>query len=1778
MGLIRRGTTPTAPKPINLPSQKLENQGLVPDVDIVPRGTFCWGRAGSSVAANGKNDERTDSAPLHLESNGTVDNDTIVQNDLVSLRDLAEWSNPPHPVESSTSPTPSLVCVPPIETTSASSIFGANDAKLDSRSPASSDAGSLPGSVAPASSSESGTSPLATPVTFNKTWDSAAKVEERKQNKAFPVVCCEGSEKVPNLDSKQGTHGGNESLPGSQDFGYFEGFYSNHHNFFSPGMLYSNGPGMAFGPGLHPDPSQHDGFYSFLGVPYYDSSKDKEIVVITMVGNPGFHGNYFPHPGFPDQYGRPTVCENFPLQFGHFEHFAVPGQNILDGRHHMSAETNPMGFGEQGEFVCYEQGYHKEGWFNGSSIDNVQRGSVAYLPTSFSMCKSSPNVQDYNVPKRAGRQKSAYRNKRTAPKDVSSAALKPERRVTLLTKVSQHEVIISSFQKRSKPFGNRQVAELSCAPSFSENFMETPSGDAQCETAIAESSNADRVHEIDDIENGHAADASRSLSAQEMIPQQVTGTGSNNTLLASRDISCLQSMTETSVSESSATTISTLASQAHGGQVVCHQDTVATSCPGAACEVPVAPSPITSKVIEKKARPKCEAKHITFNVDGYIMNAAELPQVPTESAAFTEQANERVNREGTPSTTTVALLPHEHNQGSMLRLSNQNSVSKWRRKGFVTVARLGQEHFDSKAQEAVVDKKASSSPSPSDKTIAGADSLPDAIVGMKDMSQCNVSLSSFVPATLSSGETSATCKDRLDAAGSLNCADSESKVKKSKKVYKAISGNVNLETVAELSPVQILESSSNLAIKTLPFAEGGSLNLKSASCGFGKVWRPKLPGAGHGKAATKISSHQASKAATTIIISEAQQSKPCLTDIRKHRLEVSCDEECEDKSKQPRQDEGRDTVSLVVDRQQTAKKMSLTCVTGFDFNNLTGRKQKMDCNSGETLPLRHSRMEQRGKVEKLTGEQKLQQQEPLASKLEESNYTCRGDRPMNDDFFEPCTGRSSSSENHLGVDHEVSKAAQPSNLSSTTQGSQSVSSLQTQAMEDSLGPSQKSVSQPMLATQISKSKGLTREVNQSSNAALGLRHLSSVHNYQEQNQLPAKQVPQRHAGTGHIMQKYQHAGSVARSLPNFGRDSMKQGRYVSSWGGRQRDFPLDISRYEWFAQNHGHPQEGQSMHRWQQQKVWNSKVMRAQEQQMASTTCSSVSKPCECTVSEGKPGTENKQHIGFLQGASRVLWKPKQMSSVQASKEKCNEGGKDNLSSSASQKKRAQGECLLIESSGNAPLSSPCGDEQQLKNQASQKISPQMKETSEGCSVADYSSAPSSPICGSRQQVDNMGKQGLMKAASQSKKAFDELPAVILSSSCGSEHLISDIDEKETLKPVSLTKMGPEEHLIVTSSSCATLSTRGNGQQTGNTGKQSYKAVLEMEHSAVIKKVTSSVEQTVFGSVSQPVSAVSISLKLEETPLTRTKKPYRYYTSWRPKTVSGNIAVKSAFSKEVNENDPSASTHVEGELEKHTKPLPTSKFPASNDLHVWKNNGRHPVRASYGLPYRRKDFPHLQNSRGHQAKLHTDGASFPEHLDRANGTSFDQESSRSSKSLVTKEMKHASPMKQTEVSPREYPVSKLKFSQHHVYAVKQAHFTSNQHSTVGNRRPFSTKSNFPHDDNKKIVHYQQPLSHMCLPMEQGYRRPFSAKSNFSYDDNKRTVYHHQLLSHKSKHIEQVKVRENSHAPGVGHVESLSPRRSDIKPARHGQLHNCRKFADSEKRGWVVKRETRCGDR
>ncbi|KAJ7565839.1 hypothetical protein O6H91_02G076900 [Diphasiastrum complanatum] len=73
-GMTVLGKIPAVPKPINLPSQRLENRGLDPNVEIVPRGSVSWGSAGRSPPLSGNvwgNSQQSSSPPVSSAPWGT---------------------------------------------------------------------------------------------------------------------------------------------------------------------------------------------------------------------------------------------------------------------------------------------------------------------------------------------------------------------------------------------------------------------------------------------------------------------------------------------------------------------------------------------------------------------------------------------------------------------------------------------------------------------------------------------------------------------------------------------------------------------------------------------------------------------------------------------------------------------------------------------------------------------------------------------------------------------------------------------------------------------------------------------------------------------------------------------------------------------------------------------------------------------------------------------------------------------------------------------------------------------------------------------------------------------------------------------------------------------------------------------------------------------------------------------------------------------------------------------------------------------------------------------------------------------------------------------------------------------------------------------------------------------------------------------------------------------------------------------------------------------------
>ncbi|KAI5077099.1 hypothetical protein GOP47_0006923 [Adiantum capillus-veneris] len=889
LGVVRRGVTPAAPKPINLRSQKFENHQLVPEVEIVPRGTCCWGIAGRSIPASEKGDEKTASASLPPGVSNTEDHGSKALNDLGlndEVQGPAEESDLARTIESNTPQISSTACVTEVETCDSCPHLEVDNsiAKAGSEyfSPTDSDAGSFSESVARPSSSESYSSSSVSPTT---------RVEEQKHSSGFSEVYLDDCEKASNFQVKQETLVDNESPQGgSQDFGYFEGFYGTQSPFPRPGVPYPNCMGMAFGPGVHPEQSHH---YSLLGVPYYDSAKDKEIVVITMVGNPGVYGNYLPYSGFPVQYGRPSVNGNFPLQFGHFDSFVGPP---------LPSEMKPMFSGEDSGYAGYEQDKYKHDWANGSSMGTVRRDNSTRFSASHSMHEFNPNLSNCNMSKRTGRQKAVNRNRRAALREVSPADFAPERRVTLLTKVSQHEVIISDLQRKSKYGGARQAKHTSNphllaeddtealpAPQPALKSMEIPVCASQRNDAslLMEAPNRDEVRfqsgaspsilveaasELTDItivgaevavEESCTRDMSQNLSAhQELFSLQAVGFGSNSEdhiLGASCDEDVKTTVSDPStfsISSQSPTLAPEIISQAQHGLAAQEKESTST-CSIVLCQMPDSSGePFTaSDNIRYKSEVRFVGKSGEIQLDCSSANS-------TGSVHYMELACENVKDNGSSSALTAGSLLSVHAEELIQKLGAQNSIKKWRRKGSANVIQPGHGGADQKVQDAVVDKTDISYNSQNDVSrhvmhAAGTSSLPSS---PRPLPEGNVSLSSSAPVapiTLSS------YNDFTDS--SKNCPVSQV-VTESDNFYMNESSKMGVEAGYSTSgfsecapgfcPAQMVDGSTGTS--------SGAGDQPSFSrivlCSVGKKWRPKLPGAGgHDTSVKKVSGARAGK-------------------------------------------------------------------------------------------------------------------------------------------------------------------------------------------------------------------------------------------------------------------------------------------------------------------------------------------------------------------------------------------------------------------------------------------------------------------------------------------------------------------------------------------------------------------------------------------------------------------------------------------------------------------------------------------------------------------------------------------------------------------------------------------------------------------------------------------------------------------------------------------------------------------------------------------------------
>ncbi|KAJ6358802.1 hypothetical protein OIU76_000518 [Salix suchowensis] len=104
------------PKPINLPSQRLENHGLDPNVEIVPKGTYSWGTRSSSSTPNAwgsstlsPNTDGGSGSPSHLSgrpsSGGSGTRPSTASSDRTHEPITNAWGSNSRPSSASGAPT-----------------------------------------------------------------------------------------------------------------------------------------------------------------------------------------------------------------------------------------------------------------------------------------------------------------------------------------------------------------------------------------------------------------------------------------------------------------------------------------------------------------------------------------------------------------------------------------------------------------------------------------------------------------------------------------------------------------------------------------------------------------------------------------------------------------------------------------------------------------------------------------------------------------------------------------------------------------------------------------------------------------------------------------------------------------------------------------------------------------------------------------------------------------------------------------------------------------------------------------------------------------------------------------------------------------------------------------------------------------------------------------------------------------------------------------------------------------------------------------------------------------------------------------------------------------------------------------------------------------------------------------------------------------------------------------------------------------------------------------
>ncbi|KAH7285307.1 hypothetical protein KP509_33G021800 [Ceratopteris richardii] len=232
--------------------------------------------------------------------------------------------------------------------------------------------------------------------------------------------------------------------------------------------------------------------------------KDREIIVIHMVGGPGFYGNYPPQLGFPDSYYRNGVYGSLPLQFGNFEPvFGPQGFERLEGLFQPPTVKGPGFYDKHEDFICYEKkcymegghGRHRNshmlGCYNGNSSHGNAKGEVSdsLMRSSKSAVKSRSSPHKF-LPRNGG-SRSPYHYGMVVASSTEETTTAAEKQITLLTKVSHHDKEVCS----AKEVGV-ETPSLAVSSSYSNVHFNEDEGKAPRNLINAEISESIQVENV----------------------------------------------------------------------------------------------------------------------------------------------------------------------------------------------------------------------------------------------------------------------------------------------------------------------------------------------------------------------------------------------------------------------------------------------------------------------------------------------------------------------------------------------------------------------------------------------------------------------------------------------------------------------------------------------------------------------------------------------------------------------------------------------------------------------------------------------------------------------------------------------------------------------------------------------------------------------------------------------------------------------------------------------------------------------------------------------------------------------------------------------------------------------------------------------------------------------------------------------------------------------------------------------------------------------------------